>query len=273
MTQPATGATFKNTGLGTVDNRFYSRGPLVAVLIRDNLGSTTDISPQTTGGAVGFSPFAQDGELRDDLLAWELVDGDWVANATTNEGWYRIGAMEERGGPQRTNDIRQDDAMILQSLWPFQTDITSQSKTLEFTAVEFLNPLMVRLRMNLPLTDTSGNSLVEFPGTADYAQSQPVDAEPVDRQILAIYAKKISGQYLYHVEGYPLAHLTDIGNYRRSKTDADAPSLSYRMLPDPYHVGLNPNELNSTTLIPGLYSEWIGGPAWAAMNVASGSAA
>lgn len=271
MTQPATGVTYKESGVGTVDNRFYSRGPLAAVLIRDNRGATTDISPQTTGGAVAWSPFAQDGELRDDLLAWELVDGDWVLNGTSNEGFHRLGAFEERGGPQRTANIRQDDAMILQSLWPFQTDMTSRTKTLEFTAVETLNPLLVRLRMNLPLNDTDGTSLVEFPGTADYSQTEPVDADQVDRQILAIYAKKISGLGLYHVEGLPLVHLTDIGNYRRSKTDPDAPSLSYRALPDPYHVAVDPTSFNSTTLVPGLSTEWIGGPAWAAMSAESSS--
>jgi hypothetical protein len=271
MSQPATGTTYKEGGFGQVDNRFYDRGPLAAVLIRDYRGSATSLAPYSTGPTINFSPFAQNGELRDDLFAVSMVDGEWAVNGEANEGWWGIGAMDEKGGPQRTSDTKDDDAMILQSNWPFDTDLISQSKTVEFTAVEALRPLLIRLRMNLPISDPDGAPLVEDPGAADFVLSQPVDAEPIERQLLLIFARKKAGDYLYHVEGYPLVKLTKIGNFRRSKTDADAPSLAFRALPDPYHVDLDASDPDSGVLVPALYSEWIGGPAWDNLLVTSGS--
>lgn len=273
MTQPVTGTTYKEGGFGTVDNRFFDRGPLACVAIRDSRGAATSLAPYAAGTppTLNFSPFAQDSELRDDLFAVSLVDGEWVVNGEANEGWWAVGAMEERGGPQRASDTKDDDAMILQSNWPFDTDLISQSKTIEFTAVEALRPLLIRLRMNLPISDADGVALVEDPGTADFVLSQPVDSEPIERQLLLIFARKKAGNYLYHVEGYPLVKLNNIGNYRRSKTDADAPSLSFRALPDPYHVDKDPSDPTSGELVPALYSEWVGGPAWDALLVTSGS--
>lgn len=273
MSRPAVGTTLKGAGLTEVDNRFYSRGPLVAVLIRDNLGEDTDVSPYAAGTppTINYTPFAVDGELRDDLLARHKVAGEWVANPDPNEGWFCVRALDEKGGPQRTTDAKDDDAMILQSNYPFDTDLISEGKSVEFTAVETLDPLLMRLRMNLPLNDTDGTAIVEYPGEPDFVLSKPVDAEPVDRQLQLIFARKHSGLWLYHVEAYPLVKLRDIGNFRRSKTDADAPSLSYRALPDPYHVDRDPTDPDSTELVPVLYSEFVGGGLWASLNTASSS--
>lgn len=267
MARPATGTTLKGAGLTDVDNRFYSRGPLAAVLIRDNRGSATDVAPYTAGTppTINYTPFAEDGTLRDDLLARYKVSGEWVVNPNANEGWFSLRAMDERGGPQRTTDARDDDAMILQSNYPFDTDLISEGKSVEFTAVESLDPLLIRLRMNQPLTDSDGNAIVEFPGEPDFVLSKPIDADPIDRQLQLIFARKHSGLWLYHIELYPLCKLNDIGNFRRSKTDPDAPSLSFRALPDPYHVDRDPSDQDSGELVPAIYSEFVGGPLWTSM--------
>jgi hypothetical protein len=272
--QPATGVDWKTGGFDVVDNRFFSRGPLCAVLIRDNRGSATDISPYaagTTGGpppppVYNWSPLAVDGTLRSDLFAYIRVDGQWQVNAAANEGWWLIGAVEERQGPDRKANIRHDDAMILQSNFPFDSDIIQEGITIAFTGVEVFKPLLMRLRMNLPLSDSTGTSIVEGVGDPNFVLSKPVDAESIDRQLLLVFAKKRTGKTFYTVEGYPLCKLTDIGNVKRSKTDPDAPALTWTVLPDPYHVDLDPSNPTSAELVQTLYSFWMGGDAWAALK-------
>jgi hypothetical protein len=273
-TQPTTGVPWKQSGLTEFDNRLYDRGPLAAVLIRDNRGSATNISPWAPGTGTppaapvyNWSPFAADGTIRNDLFAQVLVNGKWEANPTTpNEGWFLIGAIDEKGGADRKASVKHDDAMILQSNFPFDTDITGEGLTVQFTAVQVLNPLLRRLRMNLPLSDPTGVSLVELPGTADFSLSKPTDADSIDRQILLMFGRrKAAGTYIYTAEGYPLAKLTDIGAVKRDKVNADAPSLTFTCLPDPYHVGKDAGDPTATDLVPAYYTTWTAGDAWSAL--------
>ena len=76
-----------------------------------------------------------------------------------------------------------------------------------------IKPLMKRLRMNLPLSDTDDNPLVEDPGTENFTISKPVDVEAVDRQIVLMFARRKAGKYIFPAEGYPLCKHTDIGNF------------------------------------------------------------
>lgn len=41
------------------------------------------------------TPFAQDGTLRDDLMAVTKVDGRWITNPEPNDGFYPLGVMRE----------------------------------------------------------------------------------------------------------------------------------------------------------------------------------
>jgi hypothetical protein len=271
MTIPATGTTWRAGGFGDVDSRFNSRGGLAAILIRDNRGPDTNISPWAAGNPPtrNWSPFAQDGTPRDDLFATILVDGDWITNPDPNEGFWLIGALTEDGGPERAPDISNDNQMILQSNMPFDSDLTGESLAINFTGVETLKPLMKRLRMNLPLADLDGNPLVEDPGTADFGIGKPVDNEAPEYQIILMFARRKRGKFLYSAEGYSLCKLNDIGSYRRSKTDPDAGSLGYMVLPDPYFVGKDPNDPTSNELVPLYYHEWIDGESWTDIKGAS----
>jgi hypothetical protein len=40
-----------------------------------------------------WSPFAQDGKLRDDLLAVRRVNGVWLPNPKPNYGFYHVGSL------------------------------------------------------------------------------------------------------------------------------------------------------------------------------------
>jgi hypothetical protein len=260
----ATGTSWRAGGFGDVDSRFNTRGGLAAILIRSNRGAATNISPWVAGSPAtrGWSPFAQDGTPRDDLFAHILVDGDWITNPEPNEGFHLIGALTEDGGPERAADISNDNQMILQSNMPFDSDLTSESLSINFTGVETVKPLMKRLRMNLELSDANGDSIVEDPGTENFGIGKPVDNEGPEYQIILMFARRKRGKFLYTAEGYSLCKLNDIGSFRRSKTDPDAGSLGYMVLPDPYFVGKDPNDPTSDELIPLYYHEWIDGESW-----------
>jgi hypothetical protein len=268
MAIPSTGTTWRAGGFNDVDSRFNARGGLAAILIRNNRGAATNISPWTAGSppTVGWSPFAEDGTPRDDLFAVIRVDGEWITNPDANEGFWLIGALTEDGGPERAPNINEDNQMILQSNFPFDTDLTEEGLVINFTGVETLKPLMKRLRMNQPLSDSSGNPIVEDPGTENFSIGKPIDVESQEWQIILIFARRKGGRYLYSAEGYSLCKLTNIGNFRRSKTDPDAGELGYTVLPDPYFVSKDPANPDSDELVPVLYVEWVAGEGWTAIG-------
>lgn len=265
MTQPATGTSWLDGGFGDIDNRFYARGGLAGALIRDNRGLATSIAPFQYGAesaiVYNWSPFAEDGNLRADLFAWVLSDGTWIPNPNVNQGFWLIGAFDDKGGPERKPNVKHDDAMVLQSIFPFDSDLTQVGMTIGFSGVQMLSPLLRRLRMNLPLTDPNGNNIVEGPGTP-YVISRPVDDIEPDYQLILLFARNKNGNYIYTAEGYSLVRLDDIGNYKRDKTASDSPSLGFTVLPDPYHVDIDPTNPTSGVLVPVLYSEWIAGSGW-----------
>lgn len=266
FTQPLTGKTWTEGQFGAVDNRFYDRGPLVCVAFRDNRGAATNISPYTAGAppVLNWTPFAQDNQLRDDLFADKLINGEWFINTDPNEGWWRSGAFDEKSGPDRKGSVKHDEQMILQSNAPYDVDLTGEGKTIQFTPIEVRKPAVMRLRFNLPLTDIDGNSIVEDPGQPGFVLSKPVDADTVDRQILCIFGRKQPEGHVFVVEAYPLCKMTDLGTQKRSKTDPDAPSVTFTVLPDAYHTDIDPTDPSGMTLVESLYSEFVGGSAWAA---------
>lgn len=264
MAIPSTGTSWRAGHFGDVDNRFNQRGGLAAVLIRNNRGAATNISPFTAGSPPtrNWSPLAEDGTPRDDLFANIRVNGEWITNPDPNEGFWLVGAMTEDGGPQRAPNVKEDNQMILQSNFPFDTDLTEEGIVVSFTGVETLKPMMKRIRMNVPLCDSSGNPIVEDPGTENFSLGKPIDVESQEWQIILMFARKKAGRFVYTAEGYSLCKLTNIGDFKRSKTDPDAGELGFTVLPDPYFVGKDPGDPLGDDLIPILYNEWVGGEGW-----------
>jgi hypothetical protein len=263
MTQPTTGTTMQAGGYQSNDNRYFARGGLAAALIRDNRGLATSIAPYAAGTppVYNWSPFAADGQLRADLFSYVLTNGVWTVNPNVNQGFWLIGAFEDKGGPERRPGVKHDDAMVLQSIFPFDSDLTGMAMAIQFNGVQMLSPLMRRLRMNLPLADNNGNNIVENPG-APYVISRPTTTLDADYQLILVFARLHQGAYIYTAEGYPLVRLDDIGNYKRDKSTSDSPNLGFSVLPDPFHVDIDPTNPASQVLVPALYSEWIAGPGW-----------
>lgn len=266
--QPSVGTSWRASGLADVDSRNSLRGGLAAVLIRNNRGAATNISPFAVGSppTVAWSPFAADGQPRADLFAAIRVGGIWIPNPDPNEGFWSVGAMKEDGGPERAPSVKEDNQMILQSNFPFDTDLTEEGIVVSFTGVETLKPMMKRIRMNLPLCDSNGNSIVEDPGVENFSLGKPVDVDSQDWQIILMFARRKQGAFVYTAEGYSLAKLTNIGNFKRSKTDPDAGELGFTVLPDPFFVGKDPSDPTSDELIPIFYNEWVTGDAWVAQG-------
>ena len=261
MTRPATGTTFTAGGYNDVDNRFQdNRTGLVAALVRDARGADTDISPHTSDGSVNWSPLAEDGQLRADLFAFVRESGVWVENTDDNEGFHLAGAFAEGNGPTSKPSLSSDEQMIEQSNAPFDSVLTNDDESFSFTAIESAKPFLRRLRNNLPLVDSSGNSLVEVPGGVDAGWSKPLDSETIDRQVLLVSARKRGGKVLYVVDGYSCCKLTDVGNSRRGKK-GEAAELSFRAIPDGYFMGYIDEEY-----VPIIKHTWVGGDAWESLG-------
>lgn len=262
MAQPATGTTWTAGGFNDIHKPFIERGGLQAVFIRDNRGEATDMSPfEDDGLTVKFSPFAQDGNLRDDLLIRKRVDGRFVYNPDPNEGWWHIGCNPEDGGAEREPNTSSDDLMVLQSKFPVDTEVTEKSYSVRFVAAQTADPLIHRLEAELPLADDMGNPLVPLPGEPDYGAGPILDADSPEYQLLLLYARRTSGGFIYRVEGYPAVKLDAQAAKQRSKTDPDTADLTYKVLPNEYFMVPDPN--GSGTLVPGYFYVWMGGPGWA----------
>lgn len=259
MSLPPTGTTWDGAGFNDLDSRFLERGKLRQVLIRDARGQATDISPHDSNGEVKWSPFAVDGKWRDDLLAFKRENGVWVENTDTNEGFHIAGAFKDGDGPTTKPTIKNDDFMILQSNFPFDSDVTEEGEPFSFTAVETGKPLIRRLRNNLRLNDDAGNPLVELPGAANSGWSRPLEGENVERQVLLVSEFRKGGLPIYTVDAYALCKLTDIGNAKKDKKDSEACELTYQPLPDGYF----------SAVVDGVYRPilkhtFVGGSGWAA---------
>lgn len=263
VTQPSTGGTFTAAGFINTDNRFLERGKLRAVLIRDARGAVTDLSPFTSTGAFNFSPFAIDGTWRQDLLAFVRVNGIWGANPTANLGFHIAGAFKEGDGPNSKPNIKNDDFMIVQSNFPFDSDLVEEGEQFSFTAVETAKPVIRRLRNNLPLNASNGAALVETPGiggTVGAGWARLLSANNVDRQVLLVSEFRKQGLPVYTVDGYALARLANIGASKKDKKDSEAAELSFDPLPDGYFSAVQDGVYQ-----PILRYTWTGGAGWTAL--------
>ncbi len=279
MAQPATGTTWAGGGYADIDPKLTSRGGLQCVLIRDDLGKATDISPFSSfsgatyaaaaaSGVINFSPFAQDHSLRADLMGAKLSGGEWVEYSSTNEGFLSIGSQTEDGGAERKPDTKSDDLKILQSVFPIDTAITEKSLTVNFKAVEGVKPLLQHLENEQPLCDSSGGLILPDLGSANYASGPVADQDPISRQLLLVYAKKISGLWLYQVEGVASAKLDSQAAKKRTKTDPDVTDLTFKATLNPYFmVPVFDRQTDAWHLAPGgSHCVWFGGPAWEAFG-------
>ena len=255
--RPATGTTFSTGGFGDVDNRFQEvRTGLVAVLVRDDRGAETDISPHNSDGTPRWSPLAKDGSLRADLFAHIRKDGQWITNPSPNLGFHLAGAFAEGNGPSTKPSLDSDEQMIEQTNTPFDVTLTKDDEPFSFTAVESGKPFLRRLRNNLRLTDGAGTGLVELPGGVDAGWAKPLDSDSIDRQVLLVSARKRAGRTQYTIDGYASNRLVDVGAARKGKK-GEAAELTFKPIPNGYFRAKVDGEV-----MPIIKYTWVGGDGW-----------
>ena len=258
MALPSTGTTPESGGYLRTDNRLQGahRTGLIAVLFRDARGASTNISPHNADGSVKWSPFAQDGKLRDDLFAEKLTGGYWLPNPDENEGWYLAGAFGEGNAPSTKPSMDTDPQMIEQSNRPFDPVTTKRDTPFTFQALQNLQPAIMRLHHNLPLVGANGQSLVEIPGQPNAGWSEALDSEDIPRQFLLYGIRKRGGKYLYEIEAYDNSILTNAGEKKYGKKGT-ASELTYTPFQSGFFMGYQDGEYK-----PIIRHTFVGGTAW-----------
>lgn len=232
MTIPDTGTDWIGAGLDLRGPEFLRRGTGVAVLARDARGAATNVSPHNEDGSMRWSPFAADGDPRDDLLAIIKPDGYFQPNPEPNEGFINLGPQKDGDGPSWKPKITNDHFMILQSTEPYASDITEQSEPFSVTPVDTGSPWVQRLRLNRPFTDKDGNSLIEDSGLQNAVYARLVTNANPGRQFLFFRSTEWGGLPVYSCDVIALARLDDIGNSKMDKKDSEASELTYLPVAD-----------------------------------------
>jgi hypothetical protein len=241
LTVPSTGGTFKAAGLNNYRTDRVRRGGLVAVLVRDYFGATTNISPAV------FNPFAQDGLIRTDLLAVvKDSDGNFVTNPNSNQGWYLAGALDPKGVDE-TPEMTVDKLEILQSNMEIRSDIQKEGGTTSFVMFES-RALTDCLRYNRPLASIAQD------GQYQYFFGKYADAGLVERQLLLIRADKADGQPEYTAIPKPRVTLNKINARKWDKKNPDAFDVMWDELLDEYFI-----DTDGTPLQAGI---WRSGSGW-----------
>jgi hypothetical protein len=271
MAQPSVGTTLSAGGFLDIHRPFVERGGAQAIFMRDNRGSATDMSPfESDCTTVKWSPFALDGQPRDDLLIRRRISGKYDYVSTPNDGWWGLGANTHDGGAEREPNSKSDDMMVLQSKFPVDSETTEKSYTVRFVAAMTADPLIHQLESELPLCDLNGEPLVPLPGEPDYFNGPTLDLEATaEYQIGLLYARRTSGGFVYRFEGYPAAKLDTQASKKRTKTDPDTADLKYKILPNEYFMRPDPlwDGTGTQKLVPGYFGVWFGGPGWDAQAV------
>ncbi|EUA18473.1 putative gp13 [Mycobacterium xenopi 3993] len=182
-----------------------------------------------------------------------------MPNTSPNEGFHLVGAFKEGDGPNTKPNIKNDDFMILQSNFPFDSDVVEEGEPFSFTGVETAKPLMRRLRNNLRLNADNGDVLVELPGLPNAGWSRPIDADNPGRQVLLVREYRKNGLPVYKVDGYAFCKLTKLGESKMDKKDSEAAEMEYTPLPDGFFMAMVDGEYR-----PVIKHTWVGGAGWAA---------
>lgn len=242
MAQPATGVSFKASGLGALQTQRIRRGGNWSLLVRDYDGINTNLSPGVFG-----APMALDGNWRDDLLAVKVnAQGKMVYNNAENLGFHLLGCNSPDGYAQE-HDFNDDELEILQSIDPARVDLQSRSKKLTFTGFEN-KPLLHRLINDEPLTD------ILDVGAGTYWAGESATIDFVERQFILLHQDKAAGKL--ELVAYPLPRYVraSVGKLVGTKSDPLAAELSYKRLIDPYFV-----DDDGAPLTGGV---WVAGPGW-----------
>jgi hypothetical protein len=202
---PTSGGTYEELLQPGINPLAVRKGIITDILIRDyrNLDDTVhNLSDPTVGlGTDGyFTPYAQDGTLRNDLL---------VTGSAPNLGFYHLGALHE-DGTKIGHDTKVQPTMIAQSKRAVRFDVTSDDDIITIKALD-ATPLIDALRYDLPLSD-----LPDL-GQANYTVARPAESMLIERQVIAL---GFDGDNFF-AQTFPRMALQDRGDDNWNKHDPD----------------------------------------------------
>jgi hypothetical protein len=215
MALPSTGGTYKDILEPGLNPTAVRKGIVTDILIRDYHGAMTDLSDPAVGlnDNGHFSPFAEDGLLRDDLLI--TAEGE-------NLGFYHIGLLTE-DGVTYTPNVDIEETMAAQSRRNVRVDISKESDRIKFVAEES-TPLIDALMDDVPLLSLSDV------GSKGYSVAKPAYGNIVERQIIALLFDGLE----YAAKIIPRANRSDVGETNWNKKNPDVLDVSYDALLCPY---------------------------------------
>lgn len=232
MTIPDTGTDWVGAGLALRGPEYLRRGSRVATLARNARGDATDVSPHNEDGSMRWSPYAADGNPRDDLLAIIKPDGYFQPNPEPNEGWINLGPCKDGDGPTWKPKITSDHFMILQDDEPYDSIITEKSSPFSITPTDTGSPWVQRLMADRPFTDSAGDLLIEDSGLKNAVFAQLSNTLHPDWQFLFFRQRDWQGLPIYSCDVVALARLDDLGNSKIDKKDSEAQELTYLPVSD-----------------------------------------
>jgi hypothetical protein len=215
MALPANGGTYADLLQPGINPLAVRKAIITDVLVRDYLNPDGTVH-NLADPAVGlnddgfFSPFAQDGKLRDDLIGEDGL------------GFYHIGALHEDGTEMGYNtDVA--DTMIAQSKRAVRFDVTQDNDIVTIKALEG-NPVVDALRYDLPLHD-----LPDI-GQIGYTLAKDAETALVERQVICL---GFDGDN-YFAQTFPRMALRNRSNSNWNKSDPDQMEIELGALLCPY---------------------------------------
>ncbi|MBO0676783.1 hypothetical protein JRC04_04825 [Mycolicibacterium sp. S2-37] len=202
MALPTNGGTYANELQPGINPLTVRRAIITDILIRDYLNADGTVH-NLADPAVGlneeglFSPFAEDGKLRTDLLGPDGL------------GFYHLGGLHEDGIEMGANtDV--SETMIAQSKRAVRFDVTSDNDTLTIKAVEGI-PIVDALRYDLPLAN------LKDVGAANYTIAKAAETALIERQVIAL---GFDGDNFFG-QTFPRMALRNRGNTQWNKENPD----------------------------------------------------
>lgn len=215
MALPASGGSYHDLLQPGINPLAIRKAIVTDILIRDYRnadGSVHNLADPAIGlNADGqFSPFADDGKLRDDLLG----EGGL--------GFYHLGSLHE-DGTEMTYDTDVSDLMIAQSKRAVRYDVTQDNDGITIKALEG-SPIVDALRYDKELRN------LKDIGEIGYTIAKDAETVLIERQVIAL---GFDGDN-YFATTYPRMSMRKRGNSNWNKKDPDTMELELGALLCPY---------------------------------------
>lgn len=190
------------------------KGIITNVLIRDYHHVLTNLRDPAMGlNAKGlFTPYAEDGFYRDDLLDPEFPGGQF----------YDVGALSD-DGVSITPDVSVEGVKVAQARRSQRWDITDEDDEIGWVCRES-NPVVDRLRFDLPLIN------VPEAGEPGYTVVKPMNSNLIERQVIAL-AEDGDHRFAYVL---PRTARKKVGKTQLNKKNPDDLDLTQGALPCPF---------------------------------------